>query len=114
MKHDEFSEIINSQLEKCKSLLTSKSREYAMPDDMLHNFTVAAELLGVNQRQALGGFMAKHTVSIYDMIQAPNDFALPKWEEKITDHINYLLILGAVIAEERNLKQEKGPKIFNT
>lgn len=104
MKYDEFSDIINDQLEKCQSLLVSKGREYAGAEDMLHNFRVAAELQGVNMRRALGGFMGKHTVSIYDMIQSPNDFSLPKWEEKITDHINYLLILAAVVAEERNMK----------
>lgn len=44
--------------------------------------------------------MAKHTVSIYDMARSEETFPLEKWDEKITDHINYLILLRAVVVEE--------------
>jgi hypothetical protein len=49
--------------------------------------------------QALGGMMAKHTISIYDMIDTGNDYPMALWDEKITDHLNYLLLLKAVVSE---------------
>lgn len=112
MNNAEFSELVNEQLESCKNLLVAKGREYSTEVDKLHNFKVSAELQGTTQRKALGGMMSKHTVSIYDMIQSVNDFPAAVWNEKITDHINYLLLLQAVVTEDRNLKQK--PVIINS
>jgi hypothetical protein len=43
--------------------------------------------------------MSKHTISIFDMGRSKQDFPLEKWDEKITDHINYLILLRALIIE---------------
>ena len=61
---------------------------------------VAAGLQGCLPREALGGMMAKHTVSVYDMINSCDTFPIALWDEKITDHINYLLLLKAIVVEE--------------
>lgn len=98
MNRETYEKIVETQLQKCEDVLLMKSREYATDDDMLHNFNVAAELKGETPQQALAGFMAKHTVSVYDMCQAPDGkFTMEKWDEKITDHINYLILLKAVV-----------------
>lgn len=102
MHNEEYTRIINDQIDKCLGVLVHKGREYAT-DDILHNFKVAAKLQGVSVRRALAGFMAKHTVSIYDMCRSERTFSELQWEEKLTDHINYLLLLAAVIEEERAL-----------
>ena len=99
MKTDRFNQIIDSQLDTCKDILQSKATEYAT-EDRLHNFRVAAGLQGVSAKNALGGMMAKHTVSIYDMCVSEESFSHQLWDEKITDSINYLLLLRAVIQEE--------------
>lgn len=52
--------------------------------------------------------MAKHTVSIYDMARSDDSFSLEKWDEKITDHINYLILLRAVVVEENEVKLGTG------
>lgn len=100
MKNQEFTDILVDQIERSKEMLLIKAEEYATDDDRLHNFVVAAQLQGGNLPQALAGFMAKHTVSIYDMIESGRAYPMSKWEEKITDHINYLLILRAVLEEK--------------
>lgn len=99
MKTEDFESIVEGQIQTCRDVLIVKAKEYAT-QDRLHNFKVAAELQGVTLREALAGMMAKHTVSVYDMCKPgpANDAAV--WDEKITDHINYLLLLRAVIAEE--------------
>lgn len=102
MDQSRFANITTKQIEMCKSVLITKNEEYGV-GSILHNFEVAAELRGCSNKEALAGFMAKHTVSIYDMCASDKEFTIEQWDEKITDHINYLLILK-VIVEEGELK----------
>lgn len=99
MQNERFKQIVSDQLQSCQDTLILKAKEYATAD-RLHNFKVAAELQDVALRKALAGMMAKHTVSIYDMCNATRVERPSVWDEKITDHINYLLLLRAVVAEE--------------
>lgn len=100
----EFNEIVKKQVTTCLDILVLKAEEYAT-EDRLHNFKIAASVQNVTPVQALGGMMAKHTVSVYDMIKSGNDYPIDLWNEKITDHINYLLLLSALIREEPQEKQ---------
>lgn len=95
MTTEQFEQIIGSQLEHCRLVLCQKAEEYATAD-RLHNFRIAALLKGDSDRQALAGMMAKHTVSIYDMCMSGLEYSIELWSEKITDHINYLLLLWAM------------------
>jgi hypothetical protein len=101
MNTERFEECLNNRIEKCKAVLLKKADEYAT-DDRLHNFKVAAELQGVNPLTALSGMMAKHTVSVYDLIRETESGDRPPldmWDEKIGDSINYLLLLDAAVRE---------------
>ena len=102
MNNQRFNEVVEQQLNYCKTLLLSKGREYSpeeMTKDRLHQFKVAATVQSCNPKEALVGMMIKHTISIFDMCHEES-IGLEKWEEKITDHINYLLLLKAVVEEE--------------
>ena len=100
MKSDAFERIFEHQVRLCENVLVDKAVEYADDTDRLHNFATAAALGNKTPQAALAGMMAKHTVSIYDMCQYEADqFTIDQWEEKITDHINYLILLKAVIFE---------------
>ena len=71
----------------------------------MHNFKVAGEIQKCLPTTALGGMMAKHTVSVYDMIRGLEDgrsYPIELWNEKIGDSINYLLLLAALIREQDN------------
>lgn len=103
MRTEQFENIINKRIETCKSVLCSKAEEYAT-DDRLHNFKIAGELQKCTAVKALGGMMAKHTVSVYDLIQRQEQgLAVPEelWAEKIGDSINYLLLLTALLEDEK-------------
>lgn len=104
MDTQDFERIVNEQLNRCRDILTVKATEYAT-DDRLHNFKVAAGLQGVKPKTALAGMMAKHTVSVYDMCLSNNRFPIELWDEKITDSINYLLLLRALIEEKKMVKK---------
>ena len=100
MNTNEFEQVVNDQLSQCTDVLIAKAKEYAEDGDRLHNFKVAAALEGVKPRQALAGMMAKHTVSVYDMCMSGKSYSMDMWNEKITDHMNYLLLLKAMLTEE--------------
>lgn len=93
-----YKDSISEMLTHCAETLNAKRKEYAQGSDF-HNFEVTAKITGGTPEQALAGMMAKHTVSIYDMIRS-GDQPIEKWQEKIGDHINYLLILWAMVRKK--------------
>lgn len=99
MTTPDFNRIITAMIDHCTDTLIHKAKEYAT-DDRLHNFKQAAHLEKITPTQALGGMMAKHTVSVYDMIASGETYPLELWDEKIGDSINYLLLLRAMVEEE--------------
>ena len=98
MTATEFERIFEEQVERSRIVLVNKASEYAT-EDRLHNFKVAAALEGKTPEQALAGMMAKHTVSVYDMAESGLVYPIELWQEKITDHINYLFLLNAIVRE---------------
>lgn len=100
MNYNDFNKLVDEQFNVCKELLETKGKEYA-PDtaDRLSAFKTASCMLHRTPIQALGGQMSKHTISIYEMIEQGNkDQSL--WLEKITDSMNYLLLLKALLQDE--------------
>lgn len=100
MKSDQFADLLYKQMSTCEEVLVKTAREYSDDTDRLHNFKVAAALQGLTVKEALSGMMAKHTVSIYDMCGSVDSFTVSVWDEKITDHIIYLILLRAIVEEE--------------
>lgn len=110
MNSEEFALVFDHQITLCRSMLLNKAEEYATDDDRLHNFQVAAELSGTDMVKALGGMMIKHTVSVYDMIREfdpREDIGMDRWDEKINDHVNYLILLRAVLVDYVQKQTEK-------
>lgn len=101
MTLSKFNESVNNQLDYCRSLLISKGAEYA-PDtmDRLSAFKIAGSLQNKSSKEALCGMLAKHVVSVYEMCRSNEAYPPEKWVEKITDTINYMLILRAMIDDE--------------
>jgi hypothetical protein len=98
MNLDRFNGILDAQLERVRDVLGVKRDEYAN-QDVLSNFKKAAILRKVDVPQAIAGMMAKHTVSVYDMVENGRSYSMAVWDEKITDHINYLILLRAALVE---------------
>lgn len=107
MYDKEFNEVISEQIKISQDLLLSKNSAYNPGTDKLHNFKVAANLQGISTKQALAGMMAKHTTSVYDLCNSEEDVDMDIWNEKITDHINYLLLLKAVLVDELSTRIER-------
>lgn len=109
MTQSEINDIFDATIKRSRDVLCSKADEYVGKGDRLSNFKHAAHLQNVKLPTALAGMLCKHTVSVYDMIsryESGESFSEEKWSEKITDHINYLILLQAVLAEEQKGKTQ--------
>lgn len=102
-----FEKVVKEQLITCENLLIGKGYEYA-PDaveentvDRLAHFKKAAAIIEGTPKEALLGMLAKHLVSISDMCTDGHEYTVDRWVEKITDSINYLLLLRALVEEDR-------------
>lgn len=104
MKQKQFDEIVNKQLNECKKVLLNKGHQYSLDDDRLSHFKRSANLMNTNEKQALFNMLTKHLISISDMCLSKTKFDLSLWNEKITDSINYLIILRAIVEEKENEK----------
>ena len=110
MKQSTFNAYTKQLLAKATKVRNSKMVEYVGEIDRLSNFRKAANIQGISVPASVAGMMVKHTVSIYDMLkeefEQPEESAvlhpLSIWEEKIIDHINYLLLLYSAIRETQN------------
>jgi hypothetical protein len=98
MKHEEFAGILEKQLARVSAILGVKTEEYAT-EDQLHNIRMSAILQGCSLPEAVAGMMVKHTVSIFTMVKDGKPHPEAKWDEKITDHIVWLILLKAALIE---------------
>lgn len=105
----EFEKVTNEQFRRCYDVLFEKAKQYNIgTEDRLHAFKVAASFQGITSKQALLGMLTKHLVSISDMVKSDKQYSIETWDEKLTDSINYLLLLKAleVEAQENACKKE--------
>lgn len=106
-----FGNSISEMVEKSIDTLIKKGKSYSSDEDRLHNFRVAAALQGISEKEALAGMLAKHLVSVFDMVKTdetrPRPYSSTVWDEKIGDAINYLLILRAMVDIEREERTNK-------
>jgi hypothetical protein len=108
MNDNTFQVLIRNSFYRSTFILGKKAKEYAPGDDRLSNFKKAAALQGIRPDQALFGMLAKHLVSIAEMVGDKDGTPFPRamWEEKINDAQNYLFLLEAVIHEQDGWKDE--------
>jgi len=102
MDQETFNKLVEDRFFICSHTLGQKSAEYSRNGDKLHNFKRAGAMLSCTPEEALLGMMSKHQISIIDIIMDIHHGILPtdeKLSEKITDNINYLLLLEALIRE---------------
>ena len=93
--------MFDEQVALCARILQQKTKEYTGDDtDRLGAFKAAAALQHCTPEQALAGMLAKHIVSLYDMcFDDGTHYDISTWDEKITDSLNYLFLLKAIVKE---------------
>ena len=108
MDTEKFNKILDSRLDKTVLTLGTKGEEYSSDKDRLHNFKLAAEIQGNTPEQALYGMLAKHLVSVHDIVIGGAYYTEQIIDEKIGDVINYHILLEALLLER--LDEEKETK----
>lgn len=101
MLQEEFNDIVTKQMKKCWETLFNKGNEYSVQGDRLSHFKKAAAVMDSTPEAALFGMLSKHLISLSDMCLDKRKHPKEVWSEKITDSINYLLILAAIVEEEQ-------------
>lgn len=98
---NEVNAVFDEQVRLCADTLKRKTKEYTGDDpDRLGAFKAAAALQHTTPQRALAGMLAKHIVSLYDMCFAEEVvYPMDTWDEKITDSLNYLFLLKAIVKE---------------
>ena len=99
MTNEEFTNEFEAAINRAKKVLVAKASEYAPNNDRLENFKCAAGAQGINPVQALVGMMTKHYVSVCEMAKNPHKFDLKKWNEKLGDLRNYVILCEALIRD---------------
>lgn len=111
MRTKDLKELMEYQFDQCRAVMTGKSEEYTEgSQDKLEHFKAAAALMGVKPEAALMGMMSKHLVSVADMCMDPRGsgaYTMERWDEKITDSLNYLILLRAIVEENRTMSWEE-------
>lgn len=101
MNQSDFECVVEECIARCAKTLDIKAEEYST-DDRLHNFKAAARLQGCTPERALLGMWAKHIVSVVDIVRDIEAGKLPPEDlvhEKLTDVMNYVMLLEALIDE---------------
>jgi len=107
MTTKELETVFDEQVQRCREVILQKGREYT-PDaaERFSSFETAAKLQHTTQEKALAGMLAKHIVSLYDMcVSGAEHFDMAVWDEKITDSLNYLFLLKAIVKEVTTNKE---------
>lgn len=103
MTRNQFEKVISHSLHRRRTVFSAKQREYAPKgDNVFHNFERAAAVQGISKEEALRGMMAKHFVSILDMVEgAAQGKTYPKEmiDQKFGDMDIYNLLLEGMFVE---------------
>lgn len=101
MNNEAFTECLDDILDSIGEVLSVKSKEYSLYGDRLHSFKQGSKVCGLDPKVYLFALMTKHIQCVKDLChgELPNYESLV--EEKIRDSINYLILLEALMKEER-------------
>lgn len=106
MDNKTFNAIVEERIEVIKKVLASKATEYARGDRLSH-FKTAGRLDDESPERALWGMFKKHIVSVKDLIDdieaGRPPMPWPVWQEKLTDMVNYPILLEGLIKERLGL-----------
>ena len=107
-----FKEIIDARLHKIYATLYKKADEYASKRNRFRNFDVAARIANITPEQALYGMMLKHMESVFTIVEwtaTDEECKITKdlIDEKLGDHINYLILLEGLLLRRIEVRDEK-------
>lgn len=110
MDSQTFERLTDEQLKVCKEVMFSKRAEYSGNADVLHNFRQAVTLLAMSPAEVAFCYDTKHISSIQKIVKELSQGRTPSeaiWREKITDYLNYGLLMHACVMEAISKEREE-------
>lgn len=110
MTPKEFKQVVDRQLGVCMNTLVKREERYSDYNDRLHNFKQAAYLNVALPEQSLWGMVSKQIVALSDEVrraECREDINELRSMEYITDIINYMLLLRALISETNSTSEDE-------
>ena len=107
MTTERFNEVVKEQLERIEKLLVKKQAEYNLDADRLGVFKHGASMSKETPEQVLYGFFLKHLIQQADMISTGEKYTKELWLEKITDIMNYNILLLGLLEDDDMFKESK-------
>jgi len=110
---EEFDFIVEERIKLIKKVLQKKAKEYASDTNRMHNFVAGANYDNESPEKYLWNLWKKHLVAVQDIINkiekvyqdgieyAFDDIEYTIVNEKITDTVNYAILLEALFNARR-------------
>lgn len=108
MDRNELKLIVMGRLDACQELLKTKGAAYTGSVDVLANFKRNANALGLSKYQVWAVYANKHLDAVNTAIKGvTSEQPIPRDKSeglpgRITDVINYFLLLEALLSEDEN------------
>jgi hypothetical protein len=103
MTPEKFNYVVDKVVDRCKEILCDREKQYS-DEDRISNFKKAAQVRGLSPEEILMGFKVKHEVALGDYVKklSSGEQVPVEWiVEKITDIINYHILLYALILDRK-------------
>lgn len=100
MTAEEFNVILEKRIEVIRASLVRKAEEYASDEDRLYNFKAMARMSKCRPMRAWLGVAVKPLNDLIDMVNSGKAYPAERWDEKLMDAINYLILLEGMTHEE--------------
>lgn len=100
MTTEKFESLVSKRLDFCVETLLNKSLEYATDTDRLANLRRASTSLNEPMAYVCWVYLTKHLTSISMLADGTLQATPNLIDEKITDAINYLLLLEACLVHQ--------------
>lgn len=104
MTNEERSEYAKRLFDECLKILDTKGIDYSGKDDCTSNFKRNAANLGLTKYQVWSVYFLKHVDSVMNAIKRNPEAPIGAGEalrERIHDIINYAVILGTLLEEDK-------------
>ena len=101
MRPQTFKDLAKTVLDNCSTVLIEKEMDYGSINDRLIQFKKMGSLQNTTPRKALWAVATKHLTTIMDAVGGVEP-TFEDIEHRIVDFINYLILLLAVIKEEKD------------
>jgi len=96
----DFAQLVNDQCDHMTEVLDTKGNDYRGDEDALANFKAVGFRNGLTSWQVWGVYFGKHIMAIERFI-ASGKLESEPIEERITDAQNYLMLLLALVKEQK-------------